>query len=197
MAYVIPDRPKAKSLKPLRALLPFLLPHWRVLALAMGALLVAAGAQLALPVALRFLIDEGLAVRDAATINRYITLFLAAAVVFNEAMEVSVALSEMERAAKGAVTLEVTAASRDVELDGVAVREGQAIGLADGVLVVARDDPDECLLALLDGRADSHDIGLTIHPHPTLSESLGLAAELAAGTVTDLMPPRPRKQGSA
>ena len=48
----------------------------------MAALLVAAAAQLALPVALRYLIDEGLAVRDAATINRYFVLFLAAAVVF-------------------------------------------------------------------------------------------------------------------
>ena len=82
MAYAPPDRPKAKSLKPLRALVPFLKPHWRVLALALGALLVAAGAQLALPVALRFLIDEGLAVRDSATINRYFTLFLVAAVLF-------------------------------------------------------------------------------------------------------------------
>jgi ATP-binding cassette subfamily B protein len=52
------------------------------LAVALAALLVAAAAQLALPIALRFLIDEGLAVRDAATINRYFTLFLAAAVVF-------------------------------------------------------------------------------------------------------------------
>jgi dihydrolipoamide dehydrogenase len=39
--------------------------------------------------------------------------------------------------------------------------------------------------------ADAEDIGLTIHPHPTLSESLGMAAEVAAGTITDL-PPRRR-----
>jgi ATP-binding cassette subfamily B protein len=77
-----PDRPKPKSLRPLRALAPFLVPHWRVLAVALGSLLVAAAAQLALPVALRFLIDEGLTVRDAATINRYFALFLGAAVVF-------------------------------------------------------------------------------------------------------------------
>ena len=57
-------------------------PHWRILAAALVALLVAASAQLALPVALRDLIDEGLAVRDAATINRYFIAFLAAAVVF-------------------------------------------------------------------------------------------------------------------
>jgi ATP-binding cassette subfamily B protein len=82
MADVPADRPKGKSLKPLRALAPYLAPHWRVLAVALGALLVAAAAQLALPIALRFLIDEGLAVRDAATINRYFIAFLAAAVIF-------------------------------------------------------------------------------------------------------------------
>ena len=82
MADITADRPKGKSLKPLRALVPFLAPHWRVLAVALGALLVAAMAQLALPVALRSLIDEGLAVRDAATINRYFMAFLAAAVIF-------------------------------------------------------------------------------------------------------------------
>jgi len=82
MAQAPEERPKGTSLKPLRALAPFLAPHWRVLAGAIAALLVAAGAQLALPIALRFLIDQGLAVRDAATINRYFIAFLGAAVVF-------------------------------------------------------------------------------------------------------------------
>ena len=40
--------------------------------------------------------------------------------------------------------------------------------------------------------ADAEDIGLTIHPHPTLSETVAFAAEMAAGTITDLMPPRRR-----
>ncbi|HET7608235.1 MAG TPA: ABC transporter transmembrane domain-containing protein [Gammaproteobacteria bacterium] len=79
---VVSERPKAKSLAPLRALLPFLAPHRRLLVLAVAALLVAAAAQLALPVALRSLIDEGLALRDAATINRYFVLFLVAGAVF-------------------------------------------------------------------------------------------------------------------
>ena len=38
--------------------------------------------------------------------------------------------------------------------------------------------------------SDAADIALTIHPHPTLSESIGMAAEMAAGTITDLMPPK-------
>jgi dihydrolipoamide dehydrogenase len=40
--------------------------------------------------------------------------------------------------------------------------------------------------------ADAQDIGLTIHPHPTLSETVAFAAEMAEGTITDLMPPRKR-----
>ena len=40
------DRPKAKSLRPLRALLPFLAPHRMLLAAALVALLVAAAAML-------------------------------------------------------------------------------------------------------------------------------------------------------
>jgi dihydrolipoamide dehydrogenase len=40
--------------------------------------------------------------------------------------------------------------------------------------------------------ADAEDLGLTIHPHPTLTETVGFAAEMAAGTITDLMPPRRR-----
>jgi dihydrolipoamide dehydrogenase len=47
----------------------------------------------------------------------------------------------------------------------------------------------ETVLALEMG-ADYEDIGLTIHPHPTLNESIGLAAEMAHGSITDLMPPK-------
>jgi len=40
---------------------------------------------------------------------------------------------------------------------------------------------------------DAADIGLTIHPHPTLSETVAFAAEAAEGTITDLyIPKRPR-----
>jgi dihydrolipoamide dehydrogenase len=38
--------------------------------------------------------------------------------------------------------------------------------------------------------ANAVDIGRTIHPHPTLSESVGLAAEAFEGVCTDLPPPR-------
>lgn len=47
----------------------------------------------------------------------------------------------------------------------------------------------ECTLAIEMG-ADAEDIGLTIHPHPTLSETVGMAAEVFEGTITDLYIPR-------
>lgn len=47
----------------------------------------------------------------------------------------------------------------------------------------------EAVLALEMG-ADAEDIGLTIHPHPTLSETLNFSAEVAEGTCTDIYVPR-------
>ena len=47
----------------------------------------------------------------------------------------------------------------------------------------------ETVLALEMG-ADAEDIGLTIHPHPTLSETVGLSAEAFEGTLTDLYIPK-------
>jgi dihydrolipoamide dehydrogenase len=38
--------------------------------------------------------------------------------------------------------------------------------------------------------ADATDLGHTIHPHPTLSETINFAAEMFEGTITDLMPPK-------
>ena len=53
----------------------------------------------------------------------------------------------------------------------------------------AGDMIGEIALAIEMG-ADAVDIGKTIHPHPTLGESIGLAAEAFEGTCTDLPPPR-------
>ena len=49
----------------------------------------------------------------------------------------------------------------------------------------------EATLAIEMG-ADARDIGLTIHPHPTLSETINFAAEMVEGTITDLYAPRRR-----
>ncbi|HEX7640447.1 MAG TPA: dihydrolipoyl dehydrogenase, partial [Burkholderiaceae bacterium] len=53
----------------------------------------------------------------------------------------------------------------------------------------AGDMIGEIALAIEMG-ADAVDIGRTIHPHPTLGESIGLAAEVAEGACTDLPPAR-------
>jgi dihydrolipoyl dehydrogenase len=47
----------------------------------------------------------------------------------------------------------------------------------------------ECALAIEMG-CDAEDIGLTIHPHPTLSETVAMAAEAFEGTITDLYIPK-------
>ena len=62
-------------------------------------------------------------------------------------------------------------------------------GLADvhGVGTHAGDMIGEVALAIEMG-ADAVDIGKTIHPHPTLGESIGMAAEVAHGSCTDLPP---------
>jgi ATP-binding cassette, subfamily B, bacterial len=76
------ERPPAKSLNPLLALAPFLRPYQLMMVGAFFALLIAAAAQLALPVALRQLIDHVFAEKDLGTINKWFLGFLAAAVIF-------------------------------------------------------------------------------------------------------------------
>jgi dihydrolipoamide dehydrogenase len=62
---------------------------------------------------------------------------------------------------------------------------GGIVGTGAGDLI------SEIALAIEMG-ADAVDIGKTIHPHPTLGESIGMAAEVYEGVCTDLPPPRKR-----
>ena len=62
---------------------------------------------------------------------------------------------------------------------------GAIVGMHAGDMI------GEVALAIEMG-ADAIDIGKTIHPHPTLGESIGMAAEAAHGTCTDLPPRRKR-----
>ena len=82
MANQSPERPKSRSLRPLAALAPFLKPYRRRVAIALTSLIVAAAAMLALPIALRQMIDHGLAAQSAVAIDRYFLGFLAAAGAF-------------------------------------------------------------------------------------------------------------------
>ena len=76
------ERNAARSLRPLKTLLPFILPYKGTLVFALLALLVAAAAMLVLPMALRLLIDRGFAANDVATIDQYFAGFLIVALVF-------------------------------------------------------------------------------------------------------------------
>ncbi|WP_028066228.1 dihydrolipoyl dehydrogenase [Solirubrobacter soli] len=51
----------------------------------------------------------------------------------------------------------------------------------------------EAVLAIEAG-LDAEDVALTIHPHPTLSETIGFSAEAAEGTITDIMPKRKKSR---
>jgi len=62
---------------------------------------------------------------------------------------------------------------------------GGIVGVHAGDLI------SEIALAIEMG-AEIGDIALTIHPHPTLGESVGMAAEVAEGTITDLYIPKKR-----
>ena len=83
-----------------------------------------------------------------------------------------------------------------------------SLGRDEGITKVLFDDEDrvigagivgpnagdliaEVALAIEMG-ADATDIGQTIHPHPTLSETVNFAAEMFEGTITDLIPPKKR-----
>ncbi len=77
------ERPRGRSLKPLQTLIPFIRPYRGTLVAALTALLIASGAMLALPIALRYLIDNGFIAQDVGTVNRYFGWFLAAALVFS------------------------------------------------------------------------------------------------------------------
>ena len=83
--YAAKGRGKARSLAPLRALQPFLMPYrWTIMAAAL-AMLVAAAATLVLPAMLRGLIDRGFSVAQISAIAHYFLLFLAAAGVMGVA----------------------------------------------------------------------------------------------------------------
>ena len=74
-------RPRARSLRPLRALIPFISQYpGRVLA-AFLALLAATAATLAMPIAVRFMIDNGFSTEDASSIDRYFLAMLVVAIV--------------------------------------------------------------------------------------------------------------------
>jgi ATP-binding cassette subfamily B protein len=79
--YVAQGRGKSRSLKPLRALAPFIKPYLGRVVAAFLAMAVAAGATLVLPAMLRQLIDKGFSAAQIQAISHYSLLFLLVAAV--------------------------------------------------------------------------------------------------------------------
>src|SRR5690242_92916 len=86
--YLAQGRGKSRSLKSLRALVPFLMPFRYRIGAAVLALLVSSGATLVLPAALRSLIDRGFSAGQIAAISHYFLLFMLAALVLGVATAV-------------------------------------------------------------------------------------------------------------
>jgi dihydrolipoamide dehydrogenase len=76
---------------------------------------------------------------------------------------------------------------------GVGGADSQRVLGAGIVGVGAGDLISETVLALEMG-ANATDIALTVHPHPTLSETVAFSAEMVDGSITDLLPPRRRNR---
>jgi DAK2 domain fusion protein YloV len=109
---------------------------------------------------------------------------LAAAVLFQEGRPLNELVPGMQEAADRAMTLEVTTASRSVNVEDVQVNEGEFIGLANERLEVSGDDPNGCLLQLLGRHAAEYEIGTLFH-----SATIGPGtAEALAGTIRERFP---------
>lgn len=132
--------------------------------------------------------------------------------VFDAAVIPSVAYTEPEVAWVGLTETEAKAAGRQIDVakfpwaaSGRAIANGCDYGftkllfdpqthrVVGGTIVGpnAGDMIGEIALAIEMG-ADAVDIGKTIHPHPTLGETVGMAAEVAHGSCTDLPPMKKR-----
>jgi dihydrolipoamide dehydrogenase len=65
--------------------------------------------------------------------------------------------------------------------------------LGAGIVGVGAGDLISEAVHALEMGANAEDIALTVHPHPTLSETIALAAELEDGSITDLISPAAAK----
>jgi dihydrolipoamide dehydrogenase len=77
---------------------------------------------------------------------------------------------------------------REEGLTKVLYEKGSKRILGAGIVGVNAGELIADTVLALEMGADAEDIGLTIHPHPTLSETVFFSAEMAEGSITDLMP---------
>lgn len=146
-------------------------------------------------------VHEGkVAAEVAAGQNRFFDARVIPSVAYTDPEVAWVGVTETEAKAKG---LKIHKGVFPWAASGRALSNGRSEGLtklifdpADdrviGGAIVGTNAGDlisEVALAIEMG-ADAVDLGHTIHPHPTLSETVNFAAEMFEGTITDLMPPK-------
>jgi dihydrolipoamide dehydrogenase len=81
------------------------------------------------------------------------------------------------------------ALGRDEGLTKLLLEPGTRRVLGCGIVGIGAGELIAEAVHALEMGADAEDLALTIHPHPTLSETVGFAAELAEGSITDLISP--------
>jgi dihydrolipoamide dehydrogenase len=126
----------------------------------------------------------------------------------------SVAYTDPEVAWTGLTETQAKAEGKEVEIAGfpwAASGRSLAMGRSDGLTKLVLEPGTNRILGAgivgtnagellaeivlaIEAGLDAEDVALTIHPHPTLSETIGFSAEQAQGTITDLMPKRRRKK---
>ena len=82
------------------------------------------------------------------------------------------------------------ALGRDDGLTKLLLEPGSRRVLGAGIVGIGAGELIAETVHALEMGADAQDIALTVHPHPTLSETVAFAAELADGTITDLIAPK-------
>jgi len=112
---------------------------------------------------------------------------LAASVVYQGEQPPQELVPDMEAAAAKAVTLEVTRASRSVEINGISVTEGQPIGLRDDKLALAGETPEDVLFNLVAQSAqDGYEILTVFHGPMVVKEKLEALASRLSQAFPDL-----------
>lgn len=108
--------------------------------------------------------------------TRTVAQGVAAALAFNAQLPAAANRQAMETAVASVVSIEVTRAVRATTLDGVAVAEGDYMGLVEGDLAVVRDSPEAALLSALEGIDLSEDHIVTLYRGAEAAEEAAAAA---------------------
>lgn len=112
--------------------------------------------------------------------TRTVAQGVAAALAFNNQLPAAANRQAMSAAVASVVSIEVTRAVRATTLDGVAVAEGDYMGLVEGDLAVVRDSPEAALLSALEGVSLSEDHIVTLY------QGIDAAAEAAAAAARSI-----------